>query len=500
VARVREAWRWAIAAGAVAVAYRRSLGALAEGLAGQSPLAYLGLVPVIALAVCLVRSRPGPGELRLPHRHVDWMLGLPLLAGAAVVTWLLPPRLSYWFWLNRIDLLALPLFAAGIVSVVLGARVLHRVWLPILLLALAWPYPWQRHVAGFLRLATGLALAAVRAASPLVPGVEPAGDSVFDVGAGGGRFVVEVGSACSGANGAVGFLVVGGGVVLACRGHAVAKLAWLAAGTALVVALNVVRILSILAAGARFGRHASLGVLHPVLGLALLALATVVMVGLLPRFGLARRPRAAAGAAPGGRALTAPALALVVTAALAFGGANDGLARFEPYGTAEGGGDALALALSGPRLDGRGWSAERYATVGWASQYFGPAATWSRYLVPTPAGATAFLDVVASDDLGSFATFGLEACYRFHGFGVAGGSSLDLGAPAPGRAVAFHNRDTGSWWAVVSWVWPVRGGDARYERVSLLRPTTAAPGEGGDAELVAVARAIVADRSGAHDV
>jgi hypothetical protein len=108
--------------------------------------------------------------------------------------------------------------------------------------------------------------------------------------------------------------------------------------------------------------------------------------------------------------------------------------------------------------------------------------------------------VVASDDLESFATFGLEACYRFHGFGVAGGSSLDLGAPASGRTVTFHNRETGSWWAVGSWVWPVRGGDARYERVSLLRSLTAGPGERGDAELVAMARSIVADRGGSSDV
>lgn len=91
----------------------------------------------------LVKARARPGELRLPDRQVDWIIGLPLLAIAGAIARFLPDRVSYDFWVNRLDLLGLPFFVAGGVAILFGSRVLYRVRLPIAALVLAWPYPYH---------------------------------------------------------------------------------------------------------------------------------------------------------------------------------------------------------------------------------------------------------------------------------------------------------------------------------------------------------------------
>jgi exosortase/archaeosortase family protein len=499
-ARAATPWslagRWALTAGLVLAAYRHSLAVLVDGLGGQTPLAYLGLVPLVVLGVCLVRGRPGTGELRLPHRQVDWMVGVPLLAGAELVAWILPERLSYAFWANRVDLLGLPLFVAGLVALLFGARVLHRVRLPIALLVLAWPYPWQRHVDGLLAGTTALSRRGVRLAAARLPAIDSAGGSVFHVGRGAERFTVEVGSACGGANGAVGFLLVGGGIALASRGRAPAKGLWLLAGTVLVLVLNVVRIVAILGVGATAGERAAVEIVHPVLGLVLLGVAAVAMIGLLPRFGLALGgpPRRPGGATSPGRRLTMTALVVVVASSGALGVANDGLARFDPFTDLHGAGTVPALTPA--RLAETGWRAVPYDRVNWAPQYFGAGATWTRYLLRTRADVTTFLDVTDSKDLSTFSSYGLEACYRYHGYAVVSSRRVHVGAPAAGQAITFRNPTAASRWEIVSWVWPVRGAAPRYERVVLLRTTgdsgTAAGGPRHD--LVALARKIVASQ------
>jgi hypothetical protein len=60
----------------------------------DTPLAYLGLVPFMALGIGLLRARPEPGEPAIHDREIDYIVGVPLLAIALLVVTLLTGRLS----------------------------------------------------------------------------------------------------------------------------------------------------------------------------------------------------------------------------------------------------------------------------------------------------------------------------------------------------------------------------------------------------------------------
>src|SRR5690349_8713667 len=82
--RREQVWlRVVLAVGLVALVYRVSLGSLVDNFSLQTPLAYLGIVPVLALGMMLVRGRPAPGEASIEDRDVDWILTgvLILVAG-----------------------------------------------------------------------------------------------------------------------------------------------------------------------------------------------------------------------------------------------------------------------------------------------------------------------------------------------------------------------------------------------------------------------------------
>ena len=91
-------------------------------------------------------------------------------------------------------------------------------------------------------------------------------------------------------NSLVGFLVVGVAALWLVRGPFLLRVAWLLAGAALVWALNVVRIVTVLVVARRFGEEAAFELLHPVAGIIALNLAFVVLLAALPLFRLQRRP------------------------------------------------------------------------------------------------------------------------------------------------------------------------------------------------------------------
>src|SRR3981081_4523845 len=85
---------------------------------------------------------PGPrSEPDIHDRQLDYIVGIPLVVGAVAIAYALPARLSTMFWVWRIDLLSLPLFAAGTVALVFGVRALWRMRAAIALLLLGWPLP-----------------------------------------------------------------------------------------------------------------------------------------------------------------------------------------------------------------------------------------------------------------------------------------------------------------------------------------------------------------------
>ncbi len=475
----KVAGRTAIALFAVLLCYHTSLWTLMRGLTVDTPLAYLGLVPIIAAVLGYALARPSINEPNIHDRHIDRIVGVPLVIAAFASLVLLPARLSTMYWLYRIDLLTMPLFVAGVVALAFGVRMLWRTKAAVLFLFLAWPIPIRGLVTLGLEPLTGLTAGAVRMVVGVIPvATVMAGDGItFQVAHGGaqGTFLVQVASACSGANGLLGFLLVASAFTLVARGTKSAKFSWLAAGTALVWVFNVIRIVAILAVGKFFGETASIDILHPVAGLFTFNIAVLIMVLQAHRFGLSlpvfsgpSRTRAVLAAVPtAGRAM----LGIVVIAL--FGSVfNHNLTAYDPISSSVG--NPRVGKFSQVSLRPTGFRGERVGTFENGKRFFGEDSSWVRYqyaaLGTSQLGSEVpvLADVINTGKLQAFSDFGIEACYRFHGYSTEGVKRVDLGNGVVGTVLNWADPD-GLAWTTVYWLWAVREGSSlRYERVVLL--------------------------------
>ena len=87
--RTRTTIQMAVLLGVVVVAYNYSLSTLVQNAGLETPLAYVSLVPAIALALAALRARPLRPEPAIHDRQVDYIVGLPLVAGALAANLLL---------------------------------------------------------------------------------------------------------------------------------------------------------------------------------------------------------------------------------------------------------------------------------------------------------------------------------------------------------------------------------------------------------------------------
>jgi len=492
--------RAAAVVAAIAVAYHHSLLTLLRGLTLDTPLAYLGLVPFIALFLALVLARPPKTELNIHDRYSDYIVGLPLIVAAVAVVVIAPIATSTFFWTWRIDLLTLPLFAAGAVAIVFGLRTLWRIRAAIALLLLAWPLPYTILVNDWLEGFTQATIGALRAVVSVIPlaRADNGGDgSLFFISHPPDGFFVSVASACAGVNGMIGFLVVALAFLVLVRGPLPLKATWLSLGLALTWGLNLVRILLIFWVGGTWGEAVAIDGLHPFIGLLTFNLGILAMLLAMPLFrlrlavpSLVRSAVPDAAEAPQLRTRgphlavrrVAIALAIVVTAAAPAGYANAGMRQFE----------RLAHDLGPTRLEAGkvatpldGWSLRKTNTYPWVQRYFGSGSGWDRYLYwsATSTGpgqrqlSAVTLDVIWTADLSTFSTYGIEACYKFHNYRILDARRLDLGAGVIGRSVVYYNPGTGATWTAVYWEWPVKvASGERYERV-VLNTTSFGPAE-----------------------
>ena len=472
-------------------AYHYSLLTLLRGLTLDTPLAYLALVPVIVVLLIAIRALTPHREPDIHDRYLDYMIGLPLLAAALVLLVLLPMRLSSFYWYWRIDLLSLPLFLAGAVSLVFGLRALWRVRLAIAFLFLAWPLPYLMVLNGALNGVTAITLAMLHFALRFVPLAQPlpsTDQALFVITHAGSRFTLSVGSACSGVNGMVGFGLVGLAFASLVRGRLSAKLLWLAAGLVLIWLLDVARVLAIFAAGSLWGDKFALNVLHPLVGLAFFNAGVLTMIVALPwfrlglRFPRLRRPVASGTAPHPARrppAVKRAKVAVTMLAAMAAVAATAD-AQMQHYElVAQDFGPPRLIALSVATAEVPGWAQHESATYPWVTRYFGSGASWDRFVFsppdPTadPAGPHAVLspvtlDVISTSDLHSFSAYGVEACYRFHDYHIVETRRVDLGGGIVGHTIVATTSPNETEWTAVYWEWPVdTGSGVRYERVIL---------------------------------
>jgi exosortase/archaeosortase family protein len=473
---------------AIAGAYHYSLMTLVRALGLETPLAYLGLVPIMALGLALLRARPPADEPTIHDRQVDVIVAIPLLAAAVLIVTALPARLSSLFWVWRVDLLSMPFFVAAVVTLVFGVRALWRLRVAIAFLLLAWPLPYTAFLSRWLDGFTGVTISALTASlRHWHVGVPAPGSdgSLFAVTHGGKQFVLSVASSCSGVNGVVGFLLVGIAFTSLVRGRRSLKLLWLASGIALIWALNVVRLLIIFWAGSTWGERVAIDGLHPVIGLVLFCVGIAVMALTMPLFRLtvpAAVPRPAPAAATGSaplqpyHRLAVPrargAVVLLLATALFMGVANAGMRQYQLVAGDLGAARLLSFTTSPAAVPG--YAVANVASYPWSKRFFGGDSTWLRYSYYSTNGVTSSAitaDVVSTTALGRFSDYGIEACYKFHGYSVAGERSFDLGGGVTGNVLTYANPRQHMQWNVVYWIWPVKSDKgSRFERVVLLMP------------------------------
>jgi exosortase/archaeosortase family protein len=471
----------------ISLAFHYTLDTLVRTLSDETPLAYLGLVPVIALLLAAARIRPQVREPAIHDRQVDYIIGLPLIMSALIFNVLMPIQMSTLFWLYRLDLVAFPMFVAGVICLLFGVRVLWRLKIPVLFLILAWPLPYTTLLINWLNAFTNstlhglnfmLGFAHVATAEPS----QGVGTYLVKYGTNGrSSFPVSVASACSGVNGIVGYLMVAVAFLTVVTGSWARKGIWLAFGLVGVWATNVLRIFAILVVGSKWGETLAIDILHPVAGLLMFNLVVLVMVLTMGRFGLAMQfggdtkvdvNAHVRQAVPKIRLAVGIVAAFVLVAYVS----NSSLRQF----------DLVVSDLGAPRLVSFsdspshpvGWDVVKTDVYTWAKPFFGNDSTWYRYQFTwtgdpksdLKANVPIIADVINTSDVTSFNTYGIEACYRFHGYKLYSIRTVDLGEGVVGNVLAYYNTSAKSDWTTVYFHWPVKtqDGKTRYERVTLM--------------------------------
>jgi exosortase/archaeosortase family protein len=317
------------------------------------------------LAVPLLIARTSASARQWPLAPIDVVLAT-LCVVASLRSYRRPGLWSVLLGAPRYR--APTLFVTAAVVLVFGAGVSFGSLTTLVLMAL--PAAIVRRTLGAFTTAT--TWVATQAAVPLgLAEADPSTAGLFAVEHGGDRFTVLIGSACSGVNTLVGFLVVGIFALYFVKGPAARRILWLVAGAALVWLFNVLRILGILAVAGRYGEEAAFRVLHPVAGLVALNAAVLVLLLLMRPFGLRWRrgsvevdsplatPAEPCQRATGRRVLGRLALLAAATAAVALA---NGTLRDTARGLSNDGRPAVAPFTVNPAV-GPDWTSQRLETI-----------------------------------------------------------------------------------------------------------------------------------------
>jgi exosortase/archaeosortase family protein len=473
--------------GLTVAAFHYSLSSLLQTLGYDTPLAYVALVPVMAVGLAWIHRVPRAVEPPIHDRQLDYILGLPLIIGTVIAAFVLPQRLGLMYWFDRVDLLLLPAFVAGATILIFGTRVAWRQKLAICYLLLAWPWPYTHILLGTLNGFTSVTLAGLTAALKVVPVATPVpGNSgLFQVQNHGHPFPVSVITACSGVDGMVGFFLVGAAFAGTVSGGRIRKGLWLALGLVLLWTTNLLRLLLIFWVGSIAGESVAINTLHPVAGLAVFCVGVGLMLALLRPFGLhivdgraARAMNPRRGATQPGTQRVFLAVGIAALAGLVLCANNSSLRAFDPVSSAAGE-PKLGSFLAQPATPA-GWQANWVAEYSSNKPLFGQSSRWFRY-VYTQSGPSNFhssfpvtADVINAGGLSGFSEYGVEACYSFHGYTLRDVAKVNLGDGINGQSLSFSGARPDEDWSIVYWIWPVSTAKGtRYERIILYLQNTA---------------------------
>ena len=450
-------------------AFWRSFLAVAPLLGADSPLGLAPVVPVLAawLAVVSVRRRAAAGQRLVGEREpaLDLPAAAILLGTAAWLMWISPGRDGWYFWAKRLDLLAAPLFALGVATLLWGVQTLwwHRLAALYALLVwpafLVWAQQWSAEPAALMTaaLARPIALAAGVHLAPVDL------DPRQFIGTGPIPFNLLVGDVCAGLNAglAVALISVPGAVQLGIPARRAAL--WAMAGIALALISNVVRVAGLLFVADRYGPQVAMGTVHPLLGAALL---TLVFAALWWSASVARGGAGGAplGTGPGSvqgsvqgsaHAPAAPVSTrlgiVIVGVAALFAVASGRLAVFEPLPPVGPPGGDVSAPIDALHLP-PGWRLQSYGELA-VQNLFGTESHsyWLELLGPD--GQRVPGQLITTPDRSRLRTYGVEECRIFHGADVVGTRSVALRAGGSATLI-----DT----------WENRGDPSLEQRLSLV--------------------------------
>ncbi|MFA7297511.1 MAG: archaeosortase/exosortase family protein, partial [Dehalococcoidia bacterium] len=215
---LRRHWRLVAFLLCGVVPFAPSIWAMQSFLLADNALGFVPfMLPAAAYLFWLrtrIASAPAKRDVVL-----DCFFAGPAIVTALFLLFLTPAKLSWYFWLYRVDLLAMVLVTIASGFVFLGYQQVLRSWQAFVLLFLAWPYPavaLQELVSGPMTAAT--VLVARGATSFLqLPYTEDGGAFTSRHLAEGDNFSIALTSVCSGSAVTMGFLLVGAVLVMLMR-------------------------------------------------------------------------------------------------------------------------------------------------------------------------------------------------------------------------------------------------------------------------------------------
>jgi len=490
------------AAGVVLVtvaAYHFTLANLWDFLRLDTPLAFLPLLPITALVLAVITPRRyALAKPPIRDRHVDLLVGIPLLVVALLLVTLIPVITSAFYWSDRADVVSLALFAASATILTYGVTWFWRLKASFILLLLTCPALYLRLLVGALQgfvRQTDTVLAYVMSVLPVGarvgndPGVliltRPHGQLVH----------VAVETVSPTVNTVLGFAFIGAAILTTRQGSIGRKLIWWADGLALAIVLNVARLAVVVALTAGGNAELGRGAYHAAISALVLVATLLVMFLVLPRFGL--RPKeavlrtpspemqstSAAVAPPAGqvrlrwarrRRTVFFALVLAATAFLAL--IDHGLEPFAAFGNAFG--TPTVQPFNGTASVPRGWRVATLEHYPWAAYYFGNNVDWTHYrVVPTYSHASVYADVVITPSKSSLDIQSVLTSSLFRSRYIRTWQRIDLGSGVYGLVLNYYDPRANARWGGVAWTWPVVvHGDTYYERVLLTSAKVARTG------------------------
>lgn len=447
-----------------------SLSSLLPLAAGDTPLSFVPLVPVVG-TYFLWRGLT-LHELRQATRDtfLDGIALSILLAAAALLLVVLPAVMSWDYWLSRFDIPGLVILLAALLVGAWGIPALTRLWPALLYFLLAWPLPYLLIDNTIIPLTTRWTAQAVRALAPLLPlGIRPAHDLyTLVVPYRGHEVLLTVAQACAGVNGTVGLAIIALPVAAVARGDWELRAAWLGLGLILSWIMNILRILLLAAATAMWGAGPVMKFLHPEAGVVLFALSFLLLLLMGPLLQvdlspLARRPSRAKRRPEWWK----PRHLLLLAALLVGAWAAEGnLSQFTWLSTASL--PAVSLRQSRDVMSvPPGWRVQRAGSIsGWKS-LFGPSTVSSVMTLQGKNGQNVLVQAILTKDISAFDTYGVENCYVFHGDTLRQVRRVLLGSGLTGTLIDFSTASGDM--STVYWLQPVSTPNGTYhERIALI--------------------------------